>query len=220
MAANRCSGLCTAGSRAGREKTGAGLRIAAVWGIWACLLILMPQRLWSQEVRPIRIGATVSLSGKYLEPSLMVRDAIKLWESQVNQRGGILGRPVHLILYDDQSRPERVRELYTQLIQKDKVDLVLSPYGTPLTLAASEVTEKHKFFMLAGSASGESVWQQGYKNIFGVYAPARRTLIGFLDLLARSGLESVAIIFEDSPHNISTSLGGLEWANRLGIKVT
>ncbi len=52
---------------------------------------------------PIRIGATVSLEGKYSEPSGMIRDGFKLWEKQVNERGGLLGRPVELVLYDDKS---------------------------------------------------------------------------------------------------------------------
>lgn len=195
-------------------------RRLAAWGILACLLLFLPQTSPGQEVTPIRIGATVSLSGKYVEPSAMVRDAMRLWEKQVNQRGGLLGRPVKLILYDDQSRPELARELYRQLILQDKVDLVLSPYGTPLTLLASKVTEQHKFVMLGASAAGENIWQRGYKYIFGVYAPARRYLIGFLDLIARQGRESVAILYENSSFNIAAAQGAQEWARRLGIKVS
>lgn len=209
-----------ADSRPLKKKYGPGLRKLAAWGILACLLVFMPQTAGGQEAPPIRIGATVSLSGKFVEPSLMIRDAIKLWETQVNQRGGLLGRPVQLILYDDQSRPELARELYRQLLHKDKVDLILSPCGTELTLVASEVSEQCKFVMLSGGASGDSIWQRGYKYIFGIHAPARRYLIGCLDIIARQGLETVAILFEESPFSISTAQGAREWADRLGLRVS
>jgi branched-chain amino acid transport system substrate-binding protein len=175
---------------------------------------------FGQEQRPIRIGATISLEGKYREPSLMVRNGLELWAKQVNERGGLLGRPVKLILYDDQSKPELVRELYEKLIKKDKVDLVFSPYGADLTMVASEVTERHQFVMMGAAVAAEAVFQRGYKYILGVYAPAGRYLIGFLDLMARQGLGSVAIIYENSPFNIGAAKGGQEWADRFGIKVS
>jgi branched-chain amino acid transport system substrate-binding protein len=173
-----------------------------------------------EDKGPIRIGATVSHDGKYQEPSLMIRDALKLWETQINQRGGLLGRPVRLMLYDDRSQAELVRKFYEKLITEDRVDLVFSPYSSELTLVASEVSERHKVIMMASTASAESIWQRGYKYIFGIYAPATRYLIGFLDLMARHGLESVAILSEESPFNLAAAQGAEEWAGRFGIKVS
>ena len=83
----------------------------------------------NSESNPILIGATVSLEGKYGEPSLMIQNAFRLWEQEVNLRGGLLGRPVKLILYDDKSQKQHVGQLYQKLIFEDKVDLVFSPYG-------------------------------------------------------------------------------------------
>ncbi|MFZ2088629.1 MAG: amino acid ABC transporter substrate-binding protein, partial [Desulfobaccales bacterium] len=171
------------------------------------------------ELPPIRIGLTVSKSGKYQTPSSMIHRAFQIWEQDTNNRGGLLGREVQLVVYDDQSNEKLVRHLYEQLIVTDKVDLVFSPYGTPLTLAASEVTERHKFVMLACGASGEENWSRGYRHLFGVYAPASRYFIGFLDIMARHGLMSVAILYEQSSFNISAAQGAREWAARFGIKV-
>ncbi|NNL42763.1 MAG: hypothetical protein HKO79_09750, partial [Desulfobacterales bacterium] len=65
-----------------------------------CLWIyLLSFSVLAAEPKPVLIGATVSLQGKYKEPSLMIQDGFRLWEKQVNQRGGLLGRPVKLILY-------------------------------------------------------------------------------------------------------------------------
>lgn len=171
------------------------------------------------ETKPVRIGATVSLEGKYSEPSVMIQGGYKLWESQVNKRGGLLGRPVKLILYDDKSDEKLVRQFYEKLIKEDKVDLIFSPYGTPLTLVASEVSEKHGYLMLASAASGEKIWERGYKNVFGMYATADRYFIGLLDLMARNGFKSVAVLYENSSFNIDVAAGIESWAKQFGIKV-
>ncbi len=168
---------------------------------------------------PIRIGATVSLEGKYVEISEMIQSAYHLWVDQVNQQGGLLGRPVKLLLYNDKSQNSRAGDLYEKLIADDKVDLVLSPYGTPLTLAASEVTESHRYVMLACNASGRQIWQKGYRMVFGLYAQADRYFIGFLHLMAKYGLESLGIIFEKTPFNISVAEGAQEWSERFGLNI-
>jgi branched-chain amino acid transport system substrate-binding protein len=174
----------------------------------------------SAEINPIFIGATVSLEGKYKEPSLMTRDAFNLWEKQVNERGGLLGRPVKLILYNDKSQKDLVKNYYEKLLSEDKVDLLFSPYGTPLTLVASEVSERHGFVMLACAASGEIIWERGYKYVFGVYALAKRYFIGLLDLMSRNGLKSVAILSENNPFNIDVANGTESWAKRFRLSVT
>lgn len=190
-----------------------------------CILILFAQGLLAADCRPetpapIRIGATVSLEGKFVEPSGSIRDGFKLWEKQVNERGGLLGRPVELVLYDDKSSAELVRELYTKLIVQDKVDLVLSPYGTPLTLAAAEVTTRHGYAMLACGAAGDEIWSGKFQNVFGMYSPARRYFIGLLDIMATNGLNSVGILYEDSPFSRDTAEGAKDWAERFGLKVS
>jgi len=188
--------------------------------LWIFMLLLFSGILFSQAAeKPIRVGATVSLEGKYMEPSAMVQKGYQLWADQINKRGGLLGRKVKLIFYDDKSRKDLAGSLYGKLVTEDRVDLVLSPYGTPLTLAASQVTEKHKVVMLASAAAGEKIWERGYQYIFGVYAPAGRYFIGFLDLMARNGLKSVGIIFENSSFNKSVEKGVREWAERFGLDV-
>jgi branched-chain amino acid transport system substrate-binding protein len=184
------------------------------------IFLAMPSITRGSESNPILIGATVSLEGKYSEPSLMIQNAFRLWEQEVNLRGGLLGRPVKLILYDDKSQKKRVRQLYKKLILEDKVDLVFSPYGTPLTLEASKVSENNKMVMLACAASGEQIWERQYKYVFGVYALAKRYFVGLLDLMAREGFEKLAILYEDSPFHQDVAAGTVLWAKRFGIDVS
>ena len=181
------------------------------------LILFLPLTAYGEVSTPIRIGATVSLSGRYSEPSAMVRDGYRLWEKQINQRGGLMGRPVELVVYNDQSDPETTLNKYQQLIHQDRVDLVLSPYGTPLTLEASQVSESQQMVMLACAASGKAIWNRGYRHVFGMYALADRYFISMLDLMARKGLDTVAILYEESHFNIDVADGAEKWAKRFGV---
>ncbi len=184
------------------------------------IFLTIPSYARGSESNPILIGATVSLEGKYSEPSFMIQNAFKLWVQEINLRGGLLGRPVNLILYDDKSQKKRVRQLYKKLVREDKVDFVFSPYGTPLTLEASKITEQSKMVMLACAASGEQIWEREYKYVFGVYALAKRYFVGLLDLMAREGFEKLGIVHEDSPFHQDVAAGTAFWAKRFGIDVT
>lgn len=167
----------------------------------------------------IRIGATISKEGKYATLSYMVLHGYKVWIKDINNRGGLLGRQVELITYDDKSDRELVADLYEKLIVEDKVDLVLSPYGSPLTLKAAEVAEKHKMVMLAATASSREIWNRGFKNIFGVYSTADRYFIGFLDLVARQRMKEITVIYNNTTFNISAAEGSKKWAALFGLKI-
>ena len=194
--------------------------------LFRCLLFLVMICIFSDadalcsEKPPLLFGATVSGDGRYEAPSRMVKSGYRLWEKQVNERGGILGRPVRVILYNDKSRPDLARTLCEKLIREDEVDFVLSPYGTPLTMAASEVTERHGYVMLASAASGDRIWERGFSYVFGMYALARRYFIGTLDMMARQGYQNVAFLHDaTSSFNVDAVKGGRKWADRFKLKI-
>ena len=81
---------------------------------------------------PIRIGLGMALTGGLSangKPALL---AMQIWKDEINKKGGLLGRPVELVFYDDQTNPATVPGIYTKLLDVDKVDLVVSGYGTNL----------------------------------------------------------------------------------------
>ena len=170
-------------------------------------------------LEPVRVGATLSLTGKYAEPSEMMRKAYLLWVKDVNARGGVLGRSVELTLTDDQSQPETARERYEEMVGGGRTDLVLAPYSTPITMAASDVTEKHGFVMIVCAASSKAIWERGYKYVFGIYALADRYFIGFLDLMAREDLGQICVIHENNTFNIEAAQGAVTWAKRMGSEL-
>ena len=93
--------------------------------------------------------------------------AMQIWEEEVNARGGMLGRPVKLVYYDDQSNPSTVPGLYTKLLDVDKVDIVISGYGTNMIAPALPVIMQHKrtFLGLLGLAVNTEF---NYPNYFSI----------------------------------------------------
>ena len=81
---------------------------------------------------PIKIGFSMAQSGSLAGAGKQALLGAQIWEEEINAKGGLLGRPVKLIYYDDQTNPATVPSIYTKLIDVDKVDLVIGPYGTNL----------------------------------------------------------------------------------------
>lgn len=92
---------------------------------------------------PIKLGFSMSLTGSLANTGRVALAAQKLWESDINAAGGLLGRPVQLVYYDDQSSPANVPGIYTKLLDVDKVDLVVSAYSTAQTAPAMAVVMEH-----------------------------------------------------------------------------
>jgi branched-chain amino acid transport system substrate-binding protein len=107
---------------------------------------------------PIRIGHTLPLSGGLAGNGKPAFLAHRLWVDEINAKGGLLGRKVELVNYDDQSNPAQVPALYTKLLDVDKVDLVVSSYATALIAPAMPVVIAHgvAFVTLFGSATNDA----------------------------------------------------------------
>src|SRR5919108_2866411 len=93
---------------------------------------------------PIRIGASLSLTGTYAEPGRFQSEGYKLCEKDLNAKGGVLGRKVETVVYDDQSMPATGVRLYEKLITEDKVDAVMGPYSSAISEAVANLPRKYK----------------------------------------------------------------------------
>jgi branched-chain amino acid transport system substrate-binding protein len=91
---------------------------------------LAADRAAAQTGAPIKIGFSMAMTGGLAANGKSALLAQKIWEEDVNAKGGLLGRPVKLIYYDDQSNPATVPGIYTKLLDIDKVDLLIGPYAT------------------------------------------------------------------------------------------
>jgi branched-chain amino acid transport system substrate-binding protein len=167
----------------------------------------------------VTIGAVVSTTGSNGKAGQYQSEAYTLWEEQVNARGGLLGRPVRLTILDDASDPTDGAKLYEKLIAEDKVDLVLGPYATSATMAASTIAERNKFPMLAAGASAPDIWRRNYQWIFGVYATAESLFDGVVDLAVKQGYKTMAILYENTLLPIATATGAATYAKSKGLQV-
>jgi branched-chain amino acid transport system substrate-binding protein len=84
----------------------------------------------AQSGEPIKIGFSMALTGPLSPNGKQALLGMKIWEEDINKAGGLLGRPVKLVYYDDQTNPSTVPGIYTKLLDVDKVDLVIGPYAT------------------------------------------------------------------------------------------
>jgi branched-chain amino acid transport system substrate-binding protein len=97
---------------------------------------------------PIKIGFSMAQTGPLAGSGKSALLAMKIWAEDVNAKGGLLGRPVQLIYYDDQSNPSNVPSIYTKLLDIDKVDLINSGYATPIIAAAMPIAMQHDMVLM------------------------------------------------------------------------
>jgi branched-chain amino acid transport system substrate-binding protein len=168
---------------------------------------------------PLSIGAAVSTTGSNGNIGKYQVEAYQLWEEQVNARGGLLGRPVKMAILDDASDPTTGQKLYEKLISEDKVDLVLGPYASSVTMSSSTTTEKYKYPMLAAGASASDIWKRGFRYVFGVYSIAETYFNGVIELAVKQGLKTMAILHEDTVFPAATASGTAAQAKAKGIQV-
>jgi branched-chain amino acid transport system substrate-binding protein len=153
---------------------------------------------WAGEAKPILVGTSVSLSGSYAASAKYSLEGYQLWVAQVNKRGGLLGRPVKLIYYDDKSDANTGVQLYEKLITADKVDLIVGPYSSGVTSAVSTVAEKHKMAMLGPEAADVKIYSRGYKYNFQGQTQAGKYMVGALVLAKANGYKTLAMLAEDT----------------------
>src|SRR5262245_40971760 len=168
---------------------------------------------------PIRIGATLAQTGVYAALGQNQLRGYQLCVKHVNERGGLLGRKLKLVVYNDGSDPATAVRLYEKLITQDKVDLVLGPYSSPITEPVADVNEKYRMPMVAPSANATSVYRKGRKFVFMVGAPVEVYLEGLIDLAAQKGLKTVALINLDDIFGRANAQGAVELAKKKALQV-
>jgi branched-chain amino acid transport system substrate-binding protein len=181
------------------------------------LLASLPEP--SRAQGPIKIGASLSLSGTYAQPGTYQKEGYELCADHVNGKGGLLGRKIEFVLYDDQSTPATGVRLYEKLITEDKVDAVMGPYSSPITEAVANVSEKYQKVLVSPLAATTSIFKKGRKYIFMVISPAEVYLEGLIEMAAKRGLKTVAVLNEDTLFTKASATGVVELAKKKGMQV-
>ena len=153
---------------------------------------------------PVRVGFSVSKTGLFAEAATTQTNAYYLWRDQLNAAGGLnvagTKRPVEFVTYDDQSSPPQTAKIYEKLITDDKVDLLLSPYGTPNHFAITAILERYQFPMVGSSAASVKLRDLKPGNIwFPTSAMPDRQAKTIADLLVSQGYKSAAVLTVQLP---------------------
>ena len=169
--------------------------------------------------QPIRIGASLGKTGTYAELGQTLQRGYELCVKHANEKGGVLGRKIELTVEDDQSDVAKSVAIYERLLGQERIDAVFAPYSSPITDAVAEVTEKHRKPLVACCAATTSIYRKGRKFIFMSLSPAEAYLEGLIDIAAKRGLKTIAVIHEDTLFPKAIAQGTLDLAKKRGLQV-
>jgi branched-chain amino acid transport system substrate-binding protein len=119
-----------------------------------------------QSGEPIKIGASLPLTGEFSEPGKAAEEGYKVWQQTVNDAGGLLGRQVELVIKDDASNQNTVVADYNALISRDRVDLLLGTFSSLLNLPASAVAERQRKLYVEPAGGSPEIFSRGFKYLF------------------------------------------------------
>jgi branched-chain amino acid transport system substrate-binding protein len=186
------------------------------------LILTVASPVWAAD--PIKVGFSMGMTGANGPNGKQLLVALEIWRDDVNAKGGLLGRPVELVYYDDQTSPANEPSIYTKLIDVDKVDLLIGPYGTNQISAALPVLQSRNrttIGILGLAANG----QAHYKNYFSMISygqdPAREFSRGFFELAAAQNPKpkTVAIVGVDAEFGKTSTDGARANAKAAGFTI-
>src|SRR5215213_11765661 len=169
-----------------REERGGGLGVVRKWLTLCVVLAALPMLVIAgcgsgddddggssggggngeQGGPPIKIGASLPLTGEFSEPGKAAQQGYKVWESTINEGDGLLGRKVKFTFRDDASDQNTVVSDYTSLISRNKVDLLAGTFSSLLNIPASTVAERNRMLYVEPAGGAPEIFERGYKHLF------------------------------------------------------
>ncbi len=202
---------------------------AKMWSAIVCVVVLasIGAPLFAGDAPDvIHIGATVSKSGHFSTEIGPFERLMNAWAEIVNERGGLMVKehgkrlPVKFTIYDDKSDQAAARKYYERLITVDKVNLLLGPYSSPLTFAASTAAENHQVPFIAICANSPKIYTRGFKWIVAVIDIGPRYTYRYWDMIKSEGKQkSVSFVVEDTIHPLGVFKGSKKLAEEAGLEV-
>jgi branched-chain amino acid transport system substrate-binding protein len=179
----------------------------------------------SAQAKPLTIGFGMALTGSLAPNGKSALLGMQIWEEDINAKGGLLGRPVKLVYYDDQSNPSSVPGLYTKLLDVDKVDIVVSGYATNMVAPAMPVVMQHDrtFFSLLGLAVNSEFHYPRYFSVTPTGGPNPKQSFseGFFAVAMEQNPkpQTLAITGADAEFPRNALDGVRAQAKKLGLKI-
>ena len=200
------------------------LRRTSVRWLAAAAALMLTAAMPATAADPIKIGFGMALTGPLAANGKMSLLAMQIWEDDVNAKGGLLGRPVKLIYYDDQSNPSQVPAIYSKLLDIDKVDLIVSGYASTQIAAAMPIAIQRKklFVSLFGTGINENFkYSKYFSMIPNGPTPKPAFTRGFFKVaeVQQPKPETIALAYADAEFGQNACEGARENAKAAGFKI-
>ena len=183
-------------------------------GLLALWLAASPA--WAQPA-PVLVGAVVSESGQLADLAGDMRKALILWQEKINTEGGLLGRPVELRLLDDRSEASTALGLYARLVERDRVDLLIGPFGSAASAAAAATAERARRVLVNASGVTRGAQRTDRQYVFQVPAPLAAYGAGALDVARAAGHSRLQVVARNEPGAREAAARLAEDASALGL---
>ena len=188
------------------------------------ILTIMMAHAPAKAQEPIRIGFGMSLTGPLSANGKSALLAMKIWEEDINAKGGLLGRPVKLVYYDDQSNPSTVPGIYTKILDIDQVDLIVGGYATNMLAPAMPIAMRKKKVLIGilGVAVNSEFKYSGYfAMIPSGPDPKPAFTKGFIELAMAQNPkpQTIALVGADMEFSQNTLEGARQTAKAAGLKI-
>ena len=198
--------------------------VASFFATTALAALIIPAGAQAPSGQPVTIGFSMALTGPLAANGKQALLGMKIWEEETNAKGGLLGRPVKLVYYDDQSNPSTVPGIYTKLLDVDKVDLVLGPYATAqIAPAMPVVMQKGKVFIILFGLDVNHEFK--YQKFFAMIPTGPDTkpsfTEGFFQVAAAQNpkAQTVALVAADQEFSRNACDGARDNAKKANLKV-
>nr|NIS43170.1 ABC transporter substrate-binding protein [Desulfuromonadales bacterium] len=176
----------------------------------------------AQDKDPIKVGFSMALTGALAGGGKQALEAMKIWRDDINAKGGMLGRPVELVFYDDQTNPKNVPGIYAKLLDVDKVDFIVSGYGTNLIAPAMPIAiDRDVVFMGLFGMNNNKKWN--YEKYFQILPAGPEPAIGFssnwFKAIEQFKPKTIALVAADAEFARNLKEGAVENAKRMGLEI-
>jgi branched-chain amino acid transport system substrate-binding protein len=193
-------------------------------GAVTAALAVAPAGAATPSGEPVTIGFSMSLTGGLAAVGQSALLTMQIWQDDVNAAGGLLGRPVKLVYYDDQSKPDTVPGIYTKLLDVDKVDLLIGPYATTQIGPAIPIAMQHGKVLvgLFGTGANEKFKYDKYFSMLPTGPdPKPSFTAGFFDLAMAQNPkpETVALVASEAAFGRNVCDGARTNAQKAGLKI-
>jgi branched-chain amino acid transport system substrate-binding protein len=165
---------------------------------WLLALWLAACPAWPQAPA-VTVGAVISATGQLADIAADMRKALTLWQEGCNAAGGLLGRPVELRLLDDRSEAITALQLYAQLIERERADLLIGPFGSAASAAAAAAAEHAHRVLINATGVTRGVQRKDRRYVFQVPAPLADYGEGALAVARAAGYSRLQVLARNEP---------------------